>query len=119
MRYMGVMSGLALAFAATVVLAHAHLKKAVPADGAVVGTSPASVVLSFSEPATLTACWLQKGAGERQKITGLATKPAQQISVPVPKLEAGTYVLSWRVVGNDGHVLPGQIHFTVSGTAPH
>jgi methionine-rich copper-binding protein CopC len=116
MRYMRIVSGLVLALAATMVLAHAHLKKAVPGDGAVVGSAPGSVVLSFSEPATLTACWIQKGDGARQKITGLATTPAQQISVPVPKLEAGTYVLSWRVVGDDGHVLPGQIHFTVT---PH
>jgi len=119
MRYVRVVGGLVLALAATAVLAHAHLKKAVPADGAVMGASPASVVLSFSEPATLTACWLQKGAGPKQKISGLATTPAQQISVPVPKLEAGTYVLSWRVVGDDGHILPGQIHFTISGTSPH
>jgi methionine-rich copper-binding protein CopC len=119
MRYMRVVSGLMFALAATVVLAHAHLKKAVPADGAVIGTPPADVVLSFSEPATLTACWIQKGDGPKQKITGLAATRAQQISVPVPKLEAGAYVLSWRVVGDDGHVLPGQIHFTISGAAPH
>jgi methionine-rich copper-binding protein CopC len=119
MWYVRIVSGLVSALVATAVLAHAHLKKAVPADGAVLGTSPASVVLSFSEPATLTACWLQKGDAPRQKIAGLATTPAQQIAVPVPKLEAGTYVLSWRVMGDDGHVLPGQIHFTVSGTAPH
>jgi methionine-rich copper-binding protein CopC len=119
MRYMRVTSGLVLALAATVALAHAHLKKAVPADGAVVSVAPSSVVLSFSEPATLTACWIQKGDGPKQKVAGLATTPAPQISVPVPKLEAGTYVLSWRVVGDDGHVLPGKIHFTVSGTTPH
>lgn len=119
MRYMRVVSGLVWALAATAVFAHAHLKKAVPADGAVVGTAPASVVLSFSEAATLTACWIRKGDGARQKITGLTTTPAQQISVPVPKLEAGTYVLSWRVVGDDGHVLPGQIHFTVSAPTAH
>jgi len=116
---MRVVGGLALALAATGALAHAHLKKAVPADGAVVSTSPATVVLSFSEPATLTACWIQKGNGAKQKITGLATTPAPQIAVPVPKLETGTYVLSWRVVGDDGHILPGKIHFTVSGTTPH
>ena len=119
MPYMRIVSGLVSALVATAVLAHAHLKKAVPADGAVVSTSPSSVVLNFSEPATLTACWIQKGDGPKQKVTGLATTPAPQISVPVPKLEAGTYVLSWRVVGDDGHVLPGQIHFTVSGTTPH
>jgi len=116
MRYMGIVSGLLPALAATVALAHAHLKKAIPADGAVVGTAPANVVLSFSEPATLTTCWIQKGNGAKQKLTGLATTPAAQISVPIPKLEAGTYVLSWRVVGDDGHVLPGQLHFTVT---PH
>jgi len=114
MRYMRIVGGLVLALAATAASAHAHLKKAVPADGAVLSSPPASVVLSFSEPATLTACWLQKGDGPKEKITGLATTPEQQISVQVPKLEAGSYVLSWRVVGDDGHVLPGQIHFTVS-----
>jgi copper resistance protein C len=114
MRYMRFVGGLMLALAATAVLAHAHLKKAVPADGSVITTTLSTVVLSFSEPATLTACWIQKGNGPKQKVTGLATTPAQQISVPVPKLEAGTYVLSWRVVGDDGHVLPGQTHFTIS-----
>jgi methionine-rich copper-binding protein CopC len=116
MRYVRRVSGLLLTLAATVASAHAHLKTAVPAEGAIVGVAPAHVVLSFSEPATLTACWIQKGNGAKQKLIGLATTPAAQISVPIPKLEAGTYVLSWRVVGDDGHVLPGQLHFTVT---PH
>jgi methionine-rich copper-binding protein CopC len=113
-----VVCGWVSALAATAALAHAHLQKAVPADGGVVSASPANVILTFSEPARLTACWIQKGDAPKQKITGLATTPAQQISVPVPSLEAGTYVLSWRVVGDDGHVLPGQIHFTVSAGGP-
>jgi methionine-rich copper-binding protein CopC len=113
-----VVSGWVLSLAASVALAHAHLQKSAPADGGVVSTSPANVVLSFSEPARLTACWIQKGEEPKQKITSLGTTPAQQISVPVPKLEAGTYVLSWRVVGDDGHVMPGQIRFTVAAAAP-
>jgi methionine-rich copper-binding protein CopC len=115
MTHRKILGGLLLSLAATAVLAHAHLKKAVPVDGGVLSATPGNVVLTFSEPARLTACWLQKGAGLKQKITGLATAPAQEISVPVPQMEAGSYVLSWRVVGDDGHVLPGQIHFTVSG----
>lgn len=117
MRYMRIVSGLVLALTATAVLAHAHLKKAVPADGSVLSASPGTVVLSFSEPATLTACWIQKGNAPKQKITGLATTPAQQVSVPVPQLDQGSYVLSWRVVGDDGHVLPGQIHFAIAASA--
>ena len=116
MRYMRIMVGLMLSLAATVALAHAHLKKAVPADGGVVSTAPANVVLSFSEPAHLTACWIQKADGPKQKITGLPTAASPDITVPLPPLEPGTYVLSWNAVGDDTHVVPGQIHFTVSGT---
>jgi len=96
-----------------VALAHAHLKKAIPADGGVVDAAPATVLLSFSEPARLTACWIQKGDGPKQKIEGLSTTAAADISVALPKLEPGSYVLSWKVVGDDMHILPGQIHFTV------
>jgi methionine-rich copper-binding protein CopC len=118
MKYVSVPGGLILSLAATVALAHAHLKSAVPADGGVVNTSPTSVVLTFSEPAHLTACWIQKGDGPKQKIAPLPTTPSQQISVPMPQLEPGTYVLSWRVVGDDTHIVPGQIKFTVSASAP-
>jgi len=116
MSHWKILGGLLLSLAATAVLAHAHLKKAVPANGGVLSTTPGSVVLTFSEPARLTACWLQQGDGPKQKVTGLATTPAQEISVPVPQLQAGSYVLSWRVVGDDGHVLPGEIHFSVPGS---
>ena len=116
MKFTGAWAGLVLSWVASVALAHAHLKKAVPADGDVVETSPANVVLSFSEPARLTACWIQKGDGLKQKIEGLPTAPAADIAVPLPKLEPGSYVLSWKVVGDDTHIVPGQIHFTVSGT---
>jgi|SRR5581483_1333925 len=115
MRTTRALGALVLSLAATVALAHAHLKKAVPADGGVVSSAPANVVLSFSEPARLTACWIQKGEGSKQKIDGLPTTPGADISVPLPKLEPGIYVLSWKAVGDDMHIVPGQIHFTVSG----
>lgn len=116
MSYRKILGGLLLSVAATAVLAHAHLQKAVPANGGVLSATPGTVVLTFSEPSRLTACWLQKDAGPKQKLTGLATTPAKEVSVPVPQLEAGSYVLSWRVMGDDGHVLPGEIHFTVPGS---
>jgi methionine-rich copper-binding protein CopC len=114
---MRVAVALVLSLAVTVALAHAHLQKAVPANGSTVNASPTNVVLSFSEAAKLTACWIQKEGGPKQKISGLAGAPAQEVSVPVPHLDPGTYVLSWRAVGDDGHVVPGQIQFTVAGTA--
>src|ERR1700761_3945456 len=116
MQYTRVLGGAMLSLAATVALAHAHLKKAVPADGGTVAASPANVVLTFSEAAHLTACWIQKGDGPKQKIENLPTAASAEISVPLPRLEPGTYVLSWKVVGDDTHIVPGQIRFTVSGS---
>jgi methionine-rich copper-binding protein CopC len=103
---------------ATVALAHAHLQKAIPANGAVVNASPTSVVLTFSEPAKLTAAWLQKDGGPKQKVNGLVPSASKEISVPVAEpLQPGSYVLSWRVVGDDGHIVPGQIRFTVAAAS--
>jgi methionine-rich copper-binding protein CopC len=118
MNSMKMLGALLVSVATTVAMAHAHLQKAIPADGGVVTAAPANVVLSFSEPAHLTACWIQKGDGAKQKIGPLPTEPARQITVPMPQLAPGTYVVSWRVIGGDSHIVPGQIRFTVSaGTA--
>jgi methionine-rich copper-binding protein CopC len=95
------------------VLAHTHLVKAVPADGSTVTVSPPNFVLTFAEPAKLTALSLQKDAEPAKKIGPLPTTPSAQISIPAPQLVAGKYVLSWRAVGDDGHVMPGKLMFTV------
>jgi copper transport protein len=105
--------GLVLLTLSATTQAHAHLQKAVPADGSVIGASPANVILSFSEPARITALWIQKSDGQKQKIASLPTEQARQISVAMPALTPGTYVLSWRVVSADTHVVPGQIRFTI------
>ncbi|MDB6043201.1 MAG: copper resistance protein CopC [Gammaproteobacteria bacterium] len=118
MTSMKILGALLLSWVTTGAMAHAHLQKAVPADGAVVTASPANVVLSFSEPAHLTAFWIQKDDGVKQKIGPLAPEPARQITIPLPQLAPGTYVVSWRVLGDDSHIVPGQIRFTVAaGTA--
>lgn len=117
MKLTEVVIAAALCLAVSVALAHAHLQKALPANGSRVDVSPTSVVLTFSEPVKMTACWIQKENGLKQKISGLSAAPAQQVSVPVPHLDPGTYVLSWREVGEDGHVVPEQVRFTVTGTA--
>jgi methionine-rich copper-binding protein CopC len=94
--------------------AHAHLERAVPADGSVLHAAPARVVLTFSEAARLTVLWIAPVGGARQKITALPAVSAAEISVALPPLTPGRYVLSWRVVGRDGHVVPGELHFTLS-----
>jgi copper transport protein len=97
--------------------AHARLVKADPADGSTVKAAPTKFVLTFGEPAKLTALSLQKDAEPAKKIGPLPAAASAEISVPAPKMEPGKYVLSWRVVGDDGHVLPGKLTFTV-GPSP-
>jgi copper resistance protein C len=92
--------------------AHAHLTAAVPADGSA-GKAPEHIVLTFSEAARLTVMTLQREGEESRQLTPLPAQMAARITVPLPRLLPGKYTLGWRVVSADGHVLPGQLHFTV------
>lgn len=96
-------------------LAHTHLEKSVPANGSVLQAPPESIVLTFAEAARLTALSLQKGSEPAQKLSPLPTAAGRVLSVPVPHLTPGKYVLSWRVVSDDGHVMPGKLSFTITG----
>jgi methionine-rich copper-binding protein CopC len=95
--------------------AHTHLVKSVPADGSTVvaAATPAKFILTFAGPAKLTVLSLQKDSEPAKKISPLPTAPAAEISIPAPQLSAGKYVLTWRAVGDDGHVMPGKVTFTV------
>ena len=94
-------------------LSHAHLEKATPADGSIVTAAPQSLLLEFSEPARLATLWISRDGGGRRKLAPLPQQPQQRIVVRLPDLIAGTYVVSWRAVGADGHVVPGQVRFTL------
>src|SRR5262249_49527913 len=98
--------------------AHTHLKAAVPADGSTVQASPEHIVLTFSEPARLTALTLQREGEKEQKLAPLPSVAAAQVTVPVPNLSAGRYVVTWRIVGADSHIMSGTLHFTVGATRP-
>ena len=109
-----VLGGCVLALACSCVLAHAHLEQAQPADGSVLSSAPADLVLRFSEKARLTALWIRHDGGARQKVTPLPGEAQTRITVALPALTPGSYVISWRLVSADGHVVPGQIRFTLS-----
>ena len=96
--------------------AHTHLEGSVPADKSRV-PAPAAIELRFSEAARVTALTLQKGTEAPVALKGLPTKAAALVSVPVSQLAAGGYVLNWRVVGDDGHVMSGNFSFTVDPAA--
>lgn len=99
-----------------VVYAHGQLVKAVPANGSTLTASPANFVLTFSEPVKMTAVALQKDSAPAKKLGPLPTAATAEVTIPAPGLAPGRYVLSWRVVGGDGHVVPGKVSFTMAAS---
>ena len=81
-------------------------------DHADTRAAPASLVLEFSEAARLTALWIEKQGGDKKKLAP-PQESQSRITVTLPPLAPGDYVVSWRVQGADGHVVPGQLHFTL------
>lgn len=114
MKILSPLCGLVLVTFAVTASAHAHLEKSSPADGSVLTTSPSSIVLSFSEAARLTALSIQRDDEAKQSLKPLPTSAAQQISVPLPPLKPGAYSLTWRVLSDDGHMMSGTLHFTLT-----
>jgi len=78
-----------------------------------VATAHAHAHLTAAVPARITALSLQREGEEPRKLAPLPAEMAARITIPLPKLLPGKYTLSWRAVGDDGHVVPGTLHFTV------
>ena len=36
--------------------------------------------------------------------------------IPLPSLESGSYSLAWRAMGEDGHVIKGDLTFKITGS---
>jgi len=107
------MAVVALLVGTPIGLAHTHLEKSVPAEGSTLKAAPSEIVLTFAEPVRVTAFSLHKGTEPAQKLAPLPTASQAEIRMPLPHLAAGAYVVTWRVVSGDGHVMPGKLHFTI------
>lgn len=116
MKYLIVPMALVMALAAAGAHAHAHLKMSEPAEGATIKQTPVAVLLTFSEPARITAASLHKDQGPKFVLKPPPAVAAAQISVAVPQLAPGRYTLNWRVVSADNHVMAGALHFTVAAS---
>jgi methionine-rich copper-binding protein CopC len=108
-----VLAAVLLLFAAAA-QAHTHLKESVPKEGSTVPVSPPNIVLKFSEAARLTALTVKKADGAEQKLAPLPSSAATEVTVRAPDLAPGKYVLSWRAVSADSHVMSGEVHFTIA-----
>jgi copper transport protein len=97
--------------ASSLALAHAHLKRSEPADQSVVTTAPKNLMLAFNEAVTITALTIQKGDGKPQALGPLTREPAKQQSYALLELQPGNYIVKWRAMSDDQHLMSGKIIF--------
>jgi copper transport protein len=103
--------------------AHATLEATSPQDGTVLATAPSEVTLTFSEDVTLPDGGLRIFDDQGSRADD--GRPGRGDSAKVIRiglggdLRPGTYLVSWRVVSADGHVINGASSFSLgSPTTP-
>jgi copper transport protein len=105
----------ALVASAAPATAHATLVEAVPADGARVSTSPASVELHFTEDVSISGDSVRvMGTDGKRVDDGRPHADGGVVTIGLDAdLEPDTYVVAWRVVSADDHPVHGATTFLV------
>jgi copper transport protein len=108
----------AVLFGAAPAWAHAELTSTEPVGGTTVATAPDRVVLHFGETVEIPLGSIRvfESPSGKQVTTGAATHADGQgnaVAVKLPKLEKGTYIVTWRVTSADSHPVHGAFTFTV------
>ena len=95
--------------------AHTKLSTSNPADGATV-SALTEIQLEFSTDVRLTAVKLQDSAGMEMALGSIPGETAATYTIAVNESPApGEYLISWRSISGDSHVVSGEIRFTVTG----
>lgn len=108
---------LMLLSASTSVLAHAYLVKSAPVKRAVLHNPPAKIQLWFNErlEQRFSTVALYDSAGKAVAIgpAALDASDPKQLTATVGPLVPGRYLIKYRVLSTDGHIVQDQIPFTV------
>ena len=112
--------------------AHSPLATLSPKDGAVLDHSPAEIEMVFKSRVKLIKFEMKKLNSEecssplgclftinKSKNVTLDThflmKESKLYLISLPSLAAGDYIIKWRALGEDGHVIKGEFRFQVLG----
>lgn len=97
--------------------AHAYLIKSVPAQRAVLFRAPVKIQLWFNErlEPRYSSLMLTTAEGKLVEIdkAEVGAEDPKQLAVSIKPLPAGRYVIKYRVLSVDGHIVQDQFLFTV------
>lgn len=112
--------------------AHSPLVSLSPQDGASLDQTPSQIEMVFKSPAKLIKVDMLKltasnndslfgslfGGSEGDEISlqeDFLMKVAEKHIIALPSLISGNYSVSWRAMGQDGHLIKGDFSFAVTG----
>ena len=110
----------AVCFSSALLSAHLKLMRSAPAADAVLESSPDVMQLWFTEEPVLPLSGVTL-TGPRGPIKLEPLKAGVDRSVVAKvgaTLEPGAYRLEWKAAGDDGHVISGQIPFSIKPKHP-
>ncbi len=101
--------------ASELALAHTQLSLSVPAKGATVAAPVAELKLEFGGDVRLTAVSVRDALGHELPVAAPPTEVSSKFALALPEpLAEGMYVVTWRAVGADTHIVSGDFKFSVS-----
>ncbi len=98
--------------AAIPALAHTSLTNSNIEAGSKIANAPDVLELEFAKAVGLASVTLHS-AHETETSLETAKSMSRTHAVTLPDLGPGDYTLTWRAVAGDGHVMTGEISFTV------
>lgn len=104
-----------VAASVAVVAAHMAVQKTTPEADAVLSESPHHIRIWFTQsPDPVISRLTLEGANGEVALGDTRVQDDRSLMAMLPsKLDAGSYTVSWRTAGDDGHTQRGDFAFTV------
>ena len=97
-----------------VAMAHTTVKSATLEDGGIYQSLPENFELVFAQKVGLAGLSITEANGQSVEMDYTPPKSMEtKFSISLPDLNSGQYTLSWRAMAKDGHVLKGELTFTI------
>lgn len=118
MRKVAILLILFISLVPFTVMAHTTLTESNPSEGEVLSTQPENIELEFGtvieEGSSMTLSGPEASI-ELGEITVSDNIMASEVTTQLPN---GQYIIDWKIIGEDGHPIEGQILFGVDVEAP-
>lgn len=100
-------------------LAHSPVNTSVPVDGAELSDVPEVLTLTLAEPGRFMKVEVTHTTadGSASHVTELdisTRATTDEMEFAPPAMGNGTYLVEWRVLGDDGHAMDGTVTYTVT-----